>query len=401
MDLSYQLFFFGTPTFERFVEDLSLIDRLERLLVLSLTVPHVPVVGRVLDMRLDLTHERDNDPGFGVTRYGAALALSAGYERYVAAQLQTGIEFSDIESAGLPLCIDLLGREPVPGENCIAFCNELDPEDPVDPDPEPLPGNNCIYRNQRNLQLSRQPRGTSLFLVTRALVSVDFRDNPFNPSRGFYGSLSAEHVHSLQPAVLPIENDPSTTADDEVIERSSEFVKLTVLLNGYVPLGFLDWVLALSARFGWIFELTPDNQTFPDRYFYLGGFDAMRGWAEESVTAQDTDVAAGPGGQSMLLLRGELRVPLPSSFGLGFFVDAGNLWRQQTNLWQQFALRVSVGAGLRYQTPVGPVVLDLAWAIPRHEDLERARAELDATSGDTLDLTQYFVPFVHFSIGVF
>jgi outer membrane protein assembly complex protein YaeT len=345
VQLSYQVFFLGTPEFEEFVTSLSLADRLERLIVLSLRVPHIPRVGNALDLRLDATHERDNDPAYAVTRYGLTLSASSGYRPYFSAQLQTGFNFSDIEQV-----------QELP--DCLA----LEPE-------ERQPGANCLWTNVRSTQLARAPQGTAWFWVTRLGLSLDLRDSPFNPTRGFFGSLSAEHVYSLVPTVETFVNDPADPGDDEVFARESNLIKFALTLNGYVPLGFLDIVLALSVRFGWIFELTGDSYTFPDRFFYLGGFDSMRGFPEESMWAQDW---AEPGGNSMLNFRAELRIPLPSSFALGVFADMGNIWREQVNLWREFELRYCVGAGIRFNTPVGPLALDGAFVVNRTAGYEEA-----------------------------
>lgn len=388
-DISYQLFFAGTDaSFQTFVEELSLLDRLERFVVASLDLPHVPVIGRVVGARLDLSHERDNDPGFGVTRTGASLALSARWRPYVTGQVQVGIEWSDITPVfDLPFCDALSDAAPVPGVNCIAYCDQLG--SPPYEDVAADRGTNCIIRNDRSVRLSRQPEGSALFLVSRALVSLDLRDSPFNPTRGFYASISGEHVYSLVPVRTNDENG-------EPIELYSNLLRFTLLANGYVPLGFLDWVLALSVRFGWIFELSADTTTFADRYFYLGGFDGNRGWAQDAMDAEDQP---GPGGQSMLLLRAELRIPLPSSFALGVFVDAGDIWRQQTMIWEQFALRVAVGVGLRYNTPVGPLALDLGWQVPRSSQLAAIdRLDTDARQAA---VTGLWTPQVHFAIGLF
>jgi len=351
---SFQVFFFGQQAFENYVTNLPWSDRLERLVVASFNMPHLPRIGRVVSMRLDATHERNNDPAYAVTRNGVNLSLSSGYRPYLAAQLQTGFTYSDVAQVqDLPSCHDL-------------------PSDKV-----PNPPVNCLWPNPNNTQLSRAPQGASWFWVTRALLSLDLRDNPFNPTRGFYGSVSAEHVVSLVPAIqeVPDLRHPGETLD---IPRSSNLIKFSTTLNGYIPLGWRDLVLALSARFGWIFELTRDSYTFPDRFFYLGGFDSMRGFYEESMQAQDV---GEPGGNAMLNLRAELRVPLVSSFALGIFIDTGNIWRQQVNFWRDFGMRICLGAGLRVNTPVGPLALDGGFVVDRR-------------SGEPIGA-------IHFAIGLF
>ncbi len=349
--LSYQVFFLGTQQYEDFVESLTMEKRLERLVVASLRAPYLPGWGRLFALRLDATHERDNDPSYAITRYSLTLSATTGYRPHLAVQLQTGFEFSDIDKVfQLKECAegDENARHLV---NCFQDCNNL-------PGVERQPGDNCDYLSYRYRLLSRAPQGPAWFWVTRVLASLDFRDNPFNPGRGFFGTVSAEHVHSLKPVRLEGDDTP----DAEELFGASNLIKLGVTLNGYVPLVLLDMVLALSVRLGWIFNLTADSHTFEDRLFYLGGFDSMRGFREESMYAQDRP---SPGGESMVNMRAELRIPLPGSFALGLFTDTGNIWWQKTNLWEDFALRVCIGAGIRYHTPVGPLALDGGFVLDR------------------------------------
>ncbi len=51
------------------------------------------------------------------------------------------------------------------------------------------------------------------------------------------------------------------------------------------------------------------------------------------------------------------------------FLDAGNVYE---NLDAEFSLRFTTGLGLRYQTPVGPIRVDLGW-------------QLNPPSGDQID----------------
>jgi outer membrane protein assembly factor BamA len=357
--LSYQVFFLGTEKYREFVEELELHERLERLVVASLRAPHLPRWGRWLSLRLDATHERDNDPSYAVTKYGLSLAATTGYRPHLSVQVQTGFEFSDIEKVNKLAHCSTLEGEYEAGKDCWVYCSELEPgERQVD--------RNCYTQSRRNTLLSRSPEDDAWFWVTRALVSLDFRDNPFNPRRGVFASVVAEHVYSLGRVELEGDNGGATAGAEEKVYGASNLMKLSVTLNGYIPLVWLDMVLALSVRGGWIFGLTPDNHTFEDRFFYLGGFDSMRGFPEESMNAQDV---AEPGGAAMMNFRAELRIPLPSSFAIGIFTDTGNIWRDETNVWNDFDLRVCVGAGIRYHTPVGPLALDVGFVTtPREED---------------------------------
>ena len=68
------------------------------------------------------------------------------------------------------------------------------------------------------------------------------------------------------------------------------------------------------------------------------------------------------GGNSMLALSGELRASLHGNLGGVLFLDAGNVWAESFG-YKLNDLRYAVGPGLRYQTPVGPIRLDLGYQL--------------------------------------
>ena len=97
---------------------------------------------------------------------------------------------------------------------------------------------------------------------------------------------------------------------------------------------------------------------FFKRYF-LGGSTNLRGWGRYEVSPL-TGVGLPIGGISFVNFSTELRVPLVGKLGAVAFIDGGNVW---TNPWDFNLndLRYDVGTGLRYNTPVGPVRLDVGW----------------------------------------
>jgi outer membrane protein assembly factor BamA len=157
-----------------------------------------------------------------------------------------------------------------------------------------------------------------------------------------------------------------------------------------VPFAFLKWegtaatylsalgqVLALSARVG---SIVMERSLVPvDERFFLGGRTTLRGFVETTLIPQDAcvvedtgapapahcaeTIAANPspplslGGNTYVLFKGELRLPLKDRFSLDLFADVGNLWVNLRRA-QGFVLRVGTGAGLRYATPVGALTVD-------------------------------------------
>jgi outer membrane protein insertion porin family len=109
--------------------------------------------------------------------------------------------------------------------------------------------------------------------------------------------------------------------------------------------------------------------------FFTGGANTLRGFPLDGAGPQRTIPAcsnpANPatctliqvptGGTQLFLLNSELRMPLPIKKGLGIvaFYDGGNVFASIGfhNFWGQYSN--SVGGGLRYATPIGPIRIDI------------------------------------------
>ncbi|MBS2016430.1 MAG: BamA/TamA family outer membrane protein [Deltaproteobacteria bacterium] len=239
------------------------------------------------------------------------------------------------------------------------------------------------------------PDGESYVLAQRLLVSWDRRDNAFNAARGTYVVSGVEHVDGY-PLVDVAPNDPSPPTE-------SHFFKLTQTFAGYIPLPRGIRFVALT-RLGVNVQITSTSKTYPDRLFFLGGVDSMRGWNLNSFIPQDQvdqiandgekpdsviDPATGQqipnpdkftpatrpirGGDFMVNERLELRIPIKSPFETVAFCDIGNLWIDPAYPFRngRFPMRVAVGSGVRVQTPVGPLAVDYGFNVTRetYEDV--------------------------------
>lgn len=88
----------------------------------------------------------------------------------------------------------------------------------------------------------------------------------------------------------------------------------------------------------------------------------MRGHSYESLgveVIQGPDGAVRTGGMSIATLSAESRMQFREKLGFVLFADAGRVWEDSgfsgASGWQAGA-----GAGVRYQTPIGPLRFDLA-----------------------------------------
>jgi outer membrane protein assembly complex protein YaeT len=121
----------------------------------------------------------------------------------------------------------------------------------------------------------------------------------------------------------------------------------------------------------------------PEQRFYAGGPNSVRGYGAnelgprvyvitepDSFTVQNGDTVykgvrtVATGGNSIVLANVELRVPapvFPDRLRLGAFVDVGQVYERQTELFSLRAVRVTPGVGVRITTPLGPVRVDVAY----------------------------------------
>jgi len=241
------------------------------------------------------------------------------------------------------------------------------------------------------------PDGESYVVAERILVSWDRRDNAFNASRGTYIVSGIEHVDGF-----PLQS-PDQVAAGVAPLSESHFFKFTETFGGYIPLPRGMRIAALT-RLGANVQITSNSATYPDRLFFLGGVDSMRGWNLNSFIPQDDvdrifmdkdkpDFVDGStpgqqvpnpnkftsntkpirGGDLMVNERVELRIPIRGPFETVVFGDFGNLWIDPSYPFRKgvFPIRADVGTGIRVQTPVGPLAVDYGFNVTRqaYEDV--------------------------------
>ena len=102
--------------------------------------------------------------------------------------------------------------------------------------------------------------------------------------------------------------------------------------------------------------------------FFAGGDTTIRGFALDTVGAVNTISASGfpRGGNALLLMNGELRLPVWGDLGAAVFLDGGNVF-DRTSQMDLGQLRGSAGFGLRYKSPIGPIRFDVGFKLERRE----------------------------------
>jgi outer membrane protein assembly factor BamA len=233
-------------------------------------------------------------------------------------------------------------------------------------------------------RLLRVPDGDSNVVAGRIVLTWDRRDNAFNAHSGTYFAAGVEDVNSY-----PVQG----TSPDPTRQFEGHFLRLTQTLAGYLPITRAI-ALAVELRLGEVVNVQscstpfstgqtePKYCTYPDRQFFMGGVDSMRGWLQDSFIPQELadQIAAGKlpctdqsncyigvrGGNLMVNPRVELRFPVHPPFEGAIFGDFGNLWTDPSDAFDgRFTLRADVGAGVRVDTPVGPLVFDYGVNVTR------------------------------------
>jgi outer membrane translocation and assembly module TamA len=97
--------------------------------------------------------------------------------------------------------------------------------------------------------------------------------------------------------------------------------------------------------------------------FRAGGANSLRGFATDSVGPKGPISRLSAGGEATLILNQELRYQHSSGVGAAVFYDAGNVFESIRDF--DLRLRHSIGAGLRYDSPVGLIRLDVGFPLGR------------------------------------
>ena len=201
--------------------------------------------------------------------------------------------------------------------------------------------------------------------------SRDSRDNVLAPTRGRYQRVSAEFA-------LPV--------------WDQRYYRATYQLTQYFPLS-KNWTLGTNLQLGW--GDTYGGKMFPFfKNFYAGGIGSVRGFETSSLGPRDGVTDDRLGGDRQFIFSAELLTPLPGADrtlrGLLFF-DAGNVWGYRRdgvgvdNYYREdldFSdLRYSVGFGVAWISPLGPLKFSLAFPLNKKDGDDTQRFQFQIGTG--------------------
>jgi translocation and assembly module TamA len=186
--------------------------------------------------------------------------------------------------------------------------------------------------------------GTRDFQTTGVygIATFDNRDDPLDATEGFYASGTFEPFYELNYGNFG----------------------LRTILEGrayYALLGDDQLVLAGRLRAGAL--LGPSLAEIPpDRLFFAGGGGSVRGYGFRSIGV-DGPGGIVTGGRYLLEASLEARAKVTEDIGVVGFLDGGYVAADTFPSLDQ--LRLGAGVGLRYETGLGPLRLDVAIPLNR------------------------------------
>ncbi len=203
---------------------------------------------------------------------------------------------------------------------------------------------------------TRQKQFNSILTFT---LQRDKTNDVFSPTEGFFHTGSIEEAGVI-PSLLGSLGGGLPYA---------QYYKLSFLARHYFPANkqhTFIWALKLRGGFAKLYDRSNQTPVPPTRKFYAGGSGSVRGWKSRGLSANgspdeggnaliegniETRINLFPNGGSFL------KMNLQSFWGV-LFIDYGNIW-SDASLIRPRDIAIAAGAGLRYETFVGPLRFDV------------------------------------------
>lgn len=170
--------------------------------------------------------------------------------------------------------------------------------------------------------------------------STDFYDDP---SRGGITRISLEYAG---------------------LGGTENFIRPIASHRHFFPL-FWGTVFSIHGEIGYIESLDDEDVPLSERFF-LGGIRTLRGFKSREVGPLEGDIYRG--GEKMGYFNFEYLFPVYPSLGLKgvLFYDTGNAWLDSEDYFSD--MRHSVGAGIRWRSPLGPLRFEWGYNLSPRDD---------------------------------
>jgi outer membrane protein assembly factor BamA len=200
-------------------------------------------------------------------------------------------------------------------------------------------------------------------------IAHDTRNDPADTTSGHLFSADGQLAARAIGSQIGFAKTRLTAQMFRTLPRTRGFVFAGSARLGLAT-GFPRVVVGLDGTTETVDELDASSR------FYAGGDTTIRGFALDAVGVrhdppQKTDTIDANlfplGGNAVVILNGELRVPVRGGLQVAGFLDTGNVFQRVTTM-DLSEVRTAVGFGVRYKSPIGPIRVDLGFKVNRRPD---------------------------------
>jgi outer membrane protein assembly complex protein YaeT len=185
------------------------------------------------------------------------------------------------------------------------------------------------------------------YLNSGLMIELDFRDSPVLPKKGWLINAQVAYNH-------------------DVLGEAASFTRSELRGVFLQPLSN-KWRVAVGAS-GEVIDGAGLEVVPIDSRVFNGGPNSVRGFAMREL-GPVTQGGTPLGGTAAVFASAELSYEWFQNFEVAVFGDVGSIGREQVDRPFEFStdFRPSVGAGLRYLLPFGPLRLDYGYNLDRRE----------------------------------
>ena len=201
-------------------------------------------------------------------------------------------------------------------------------------------------------QFVREQEGTTVTSNVTQNIAIDRRNNVIDPTDGWFIGMTNELA--------------GLGGTEHYLRTDWRF--------GYYYMPFEGWPISLTGRVGWIIGLNDELRIF--QRYQLGGQN-LRGFDDAGVSPRDAQTQDALGGDWIATLRAELEIPLglPEELGITpkLFSDWGTIGSPKDlrvsdqPILDSQKIRGSVGVGVEWESPVGPITIDWAYILSKED----------------------------------
>jgi outer membrane protein insertion porin family len=205
-------------------------------------------------------------------------------------------------------------------------------------------------------------QGKNLTSSIRPLVTRNTLNSFFDPTRGSAQEFSIEYAG---------------------LGGDSEFIKIDARTRHFWPVyrspswGTFVYSIGGQVGYGRGFEGVIDNELPLYERYFPGGINSVRGFRTRTLgprepvfEPQGNEINTDPiGGSRQLIVNNEIIFPIVEPLGLKgvVFFDLGNSWLDSDG-WDVADLRYAAGAGVRWQSPLGPIRIEFGFPLNKKRD---------------------------------